>query len=138
MYKFLSDSSVNYGIAGVVVGHEIGHGFDDSGILFSKYGKETILSKKILKSYYQRAECFLDQFDVYYSETRPPPKPTPSEYDYLVCRFFILLDQKCMARKFPNKSLNLSEFQYFAMQKKIWKFSIIFRNNNAKYLSKNR
>ena len=137
MYKFLSDSSVNYGIAGVVVGHEIGHGFDDSGILFSKYGKETILSKKILKSYYQRAECFLDQFDVYYSETRTPPKPTPSEYDYLVCRFFILLDQKCMTRKFPKKVWINQNFS-ISRCKKNWKFSIIFRNNNAKYLSKNR
>lgn len=29
--EFFVSSNVNYGVAGVVVGHEIGHGFDDMG-----------------------------------------------------------------------------------------------------------
>ena len=81
-------SYVNYGIAGVIVGHEMGHGFDPEGIRYSKHGNETILSKSILKNYYQRAECFLDQFEEYYGETRPPPPSTTSEYDFLVRKSF--------------------------------------------------
>ncbi|XP_043277492.1 neprilysin-11-like [Venturia canescens] len=64
--------NVNYGVAGVVVGHEIGHGFDDLSIMYGKDGNKTKLSKSMLMNFYQRAECFLDQFDEYYGETKPP------------------------------------------------------------------
>ncbi|XP_043277427.1 neprilysin-11-like [Venturia canescens] len=64
--------NVNYGIAGVTIGHEIGHGFDNTGIMFSKDGDETDLSEFILRSYYQRAECFINQFDKYYGYTGEP------------------------------------------------------------------
>lgn len=65
----LLSSNINYGIAGVVIGHEIGHGFDDSGIQLGKDGDETKISKAMLELYDKRAECFLNQFNKYYGVT---------------------------------------------------------------------
>ena len=84
------------------------HGYDDISILFSMDRNRKTLSFEVLKKYYQRVECFLDQFDVYNGETRPPPETTPSEYDFQVCTFIKLLDKKFIARTFPNKIFNLS------------------------------
>ena len=82
-------SYVNYGITGVIIGHEMGHGFDDVGIRISQYGNKTTLSKNILQNYYRRAECFLDQFEQYYGETRPPRRFTlPDDYIDMVCWYF--------------------------------------------------
>ncbi|XP_043278236.1 endothelin-converting enzyme homolog [Venturia canescens] len=62
--------TVNYATVGVIVGHEIGHGFDDDGIQFGKDGNKTKLSETMLKSFYRRANCFIDQYEVYYEEPK--------------------------------------------------------------------
>uniref|UniRef100_A0A0C9RQP0 Mmel1_3 protein n=1 Tax=Fopius arisanus TaxID=64838 RepID=A0A0C9RQP0_9HYME len=61
--------NINYGLVGCIVGHEMGHGFDDSGIKLGKDGNETKLSDEMIELYYKRAECFLDQFNGYWGVT---------------------------------------------------------------------
>ncbi|XP_034943177.1 uncharacterized protein [Chelonus insularis] len=71
--------SVNYGVAGVVIGHEIGHAFDDDGITYGENGESTHISKTMLDMYYKRAECFLDQFNEYYGVTEANCNGSKSE-----------------------------------------------------------
>ncbi|XP_015117495.1 neprilysin-4 isoform X2 [Diachasma alloeum] len=61
--------NINYGSIGCIIGHEIGHGFDDNGIKLGKDGKETKWSNNMIEGYYKRAECFLDQFNNYWGVT---------------------------------------------------------------------
>ncbi|XP_014211901.1 neprilysin-4-like isoform X2 [Copidosoma floridanum] len=57
---------LNYGGIGVVIGHEITHGFDDKGRLFDKYGNlHRWWSKDIIDEFNQRATCLIDQYSRY-------------------------------------------------------------------------
>ena len=61
--------AVNYGAIGVVIGHEISHGFDDEGAQFDFLGRlRNWWSDADLKEFQQRAACVADQFDHYYIE----------------------------------------------------------------------
>ncbi|KAA0251949.1 M13 family metallopeptidase [Acidobacteria bacterium ACD] len=61
-----ADDAVNYGAIGVVIGHEMTHGFDDSG---SKYDAEGNLknwwTEEDRKSYEARTDLVVKQFDAY-------------------------------------------------------------------------
>ncbi|XP_074116177.1 membrane metallo-endopeptidase-like 1 [Cotesia typhae] len=63
--------SVNYGMSGTGIGHEMGHGFDVYGINFGDNGTTTQISSKMLSLYYKRAECFLDQYNNYIGVSEP-------------------------------------------------------------------
>ncbi|CAD6215640.1 GSCOCG00000452001-RA-CDS [Cotesia congregata] len=63
--------SVNYGMAGTGIGHEMGHGFDVDGINFGDNGTTTQISSQMLSLYYKRAECFLDQYNNYIGVSEP-------------------------------------------------------------------
>ena len=61
--------AVNYGAIGVVIGHEISHGFDDEGAQFDFLGRlRNWWTEADLKDFQQRAACVADQFDHYYIE----------------------------------------------------------------------
>lgn len=64
-FDFKQPWYANYGIIGVIMSHEINHGFDILGRLFNKYGGFAEWSRKMLKAYDRRAECFMDQFTRY-------------------------------------------------------------------------
>jgi len=58
--------AVNYGAIGVVIGHEISHGFDDQGAQFDATGKlENWWSPKDLDNFHARTACVAHQFDGY-------------------------------------------------------------------------
>lgn len=58
--------SLNYGGIGVVIGHEITHGFDDRGRQFDKNGNLNQWWKpEDVSKFYQRASCMLDQYGEY-------------------------------------------------------------------------
>ncbi|KAI9550727.1 hypothetical protein GHT06_006121 [Daphnia sinensis] len=59
-------ASMNYGGIGVVIGHEITHGFDDKGRQNDKYGNTANWwTENTLKQYQLRAKCFEDKYNNY-------------------------------------------------------------------------
>lgn len=58
--------SLNYGGIGVVIGHEITHGFDDKGRQFDKDGNMVQWwNDNTIRSFRQRAQCIVDQYSRY-------------------------------------------------------------------------
>lgn len=61
--------AVNYGAIGVVIGHEISHGFDDQGAQYDYLGRlRNWWTDADLKQFQQRGACVVDQFDHYFIE----------------------------------------------------------------------
>jgi putative endopeptidase len=61
--------AVNYGAIGVVIGHEISHGFDDQGAQFDAQGRlDNWWSKDDLAKFQARGQCVADQFEHYFIE----------------------------------------------------------------------
>jgi endothelin-converting enzyme/putative endopeptidase len=61
--------AVNYGAIGVVIGHEITHGFDDQGAKFDADGKlASWWTADDLAHFQERGRCVADQFDGYFIE----------------------------------------------------------------------
>src|SRR5262249_19467401 len=59
----------NYGSIGVVIGHEISHGFDDQGAQFDAQGRlNNWWTPDDLKRFQERTECVAHQFDNYFIE----------------------------------------------------------------------
>ncbi|KAI8436146.1 hypothetical protein MSG28_004235 [Choristoneura fumiferana] len=58
--------SLNYGGIGVVIGHEITHGFDDKGRLFDCNGNlHRWWSDSAIEAFHHRAQCLIDQYGRY-------------------------------------------------------------------------
>jgi len=67
--------AVNYGAIGVVIGHEISHGFDDQGAQFDYLGRlRNWWTDADLKNFQARGACVADQFDHYYRRRRSPQR----------------------------------------------------------------
>jgi putative endopeptidase len=61
--------AVDYGAIGVVIGHEISHGFDDEGAQFDYLGRlRNWWTGTDLKDFQARGACVADQFDHYFIE----------------------------------------------------------------------
>jgi putative endopeptidase len=61
--------AINYGGIGVVIGHEISHGFDDQGAQFDAQGRlNNWWSEADLKNFHERTACVARQFDSYFIE----------------------------------------------------------------------
>jgi putative endopeptidase len=61
--------AVNYGAIGVVIGHEISHGFDDQGAKYDATGRlNNWWTADDLKRFRERTQCVSDQFDGYFIE----------------------------------------------------------------------
>ena len=60
------DDAVNYGAIGVVIGHEMTHGFDDQGRNYDKYGNLNNWWKdEDAKAFDTKAQFIVDQFNAY-------------------------------------------------------------------------
>ncbi|KAL5013753.1 hypothetical protein ScPMuIL_008023 [Solemya velum] len=58
--------SLNYGGIGVVIGHEITHGFDDKGRQYDKEGNMKQWWKNVtIEAFQERAQCIVDQYSKY-------------------------------------------------------------------------
>jgi len=61
--------AINYGSIGVVIGHEISHGFDDQGAQFDAQGRlNNWWTADDLKRFQSRTSCVAHQFDNYFIE----------------------------------------------------------------------
>lgn len=65
-FNFEADDAINYGAIGGVIGHEITHGFDDSGSRFDADGNLKMWwTPEDRKKFDERAACVIKQFDSY-------------------------------------------------------------------------
>jgi putative endopeptidase len=61
--------AINYGAIGVVIGHEISHGFDDQGAQFDAEGKlNNWWTDEDLQKFRARGQCVVDQYEAYFIE----------------------------------------------------------------------
>jgi predicted metalloendopeptidase len=61
-----ANDAVNYGAIGLVVGHELTHGFDDEGRQYDAKGNLTDWwSKAVGEEFVRRADCVVKQYDAY-------------------------------------------------------------------------
>jgi putative endopeptidase len=64
MFDLSADDALNYGAIGAVIGHEMGHGFDDQGSKFDAEGNlKNWWTADDLKTFQARAACVVDQFN---------------------------------------------------------------------------
>jgi putative endopeptidase len=65
-FDFTADDAVNYGAIGAVIGHEISHGFDDSGRQYDAKGNlRDWWTAEDAKNYKERAACIERQFSAF-------------------------------------------------------------------------
>ncbi len=61
--------AVNYGAIGVVIGHEVSHGFDDQGAQYDADGRlDNWWTPEDLKRFQARGQCVVNQFESYFIE----------------------------------------------------------------------
>lgn len=61
--------AVNYGAIGVIIGHEISHGFDDQGAQYDAQGRlRNWWTDEDLKRFQERTACVVAQFEEYFIE----------------------------------------------------------------------
>jgi putative endopeptidase len=64
-----ADDAINYGAIGAVIGHEITHGYDDSGANFDARGNlENWWTESDKKNFDARSECVVNQFTSFEAE----------------------------------------------------------------------
>lgn len=65
-FDFQADDAINYGAIGVVIGHELTHGFDDSGSQYDGDGNQKMWwTEPDRKQFEERANCVTEQFNGY-------------------------------------------------------------------------
>ncbi len=68
-FSMQSNDAVNYGAIGVVIGHEISHGFDDQGAQFDAQGRlNNWWTEDDLKKFREKTACVASQYDNYFVE----------------------------------------------------------------------
>jgi len=61
-----ADPAVNFGAIGAFIGHEMGHGFDDQGIIYDSEGRmRNWWSATALEQFHKRAQALVGQYDAY-------------------------------------------------------------------------
>src|SRR4029077_6107156 len=69
MFNVDADDAINYGAIGVVIGHEISHGYDDQGSQYDATGRlKNWWTPDDRKQFLARAQCVVDQFESYFIE----------------------------------------------------------------------
>jgi len=59
--------ALNYGAIGSILGHELSHGFDNSGRLYDSDGNlQQLWTNESVTEYTKKAQCFIDHYNTYY------------------------------------------------------------------------
>jgi endothelin-converting enzyme/putative endopeptidase len=65
-FELDATDAVNYGAIGVVIGHEVSHGFDDEGAQYDFDGRlHDWWTKGDFEAFRKRGQCVVDQFDAF-------------------------------------------------------------------------
>ncbi len=74
-FSMSANDAVNYGAIGVVIGHEISHGFDDQGAQYDAQGRlQNWWSDEDLKKFQAKTACVVNQYDHYEVEAGVPQR----------------------------------------------------------------
>lgn len=69
VFNMEATDAVNYGAIGVIIGHEISHGFDDQGAQYAADGRlDNWWTPEDFKKFQERGQCVVTQFDNYFIE----------------------------------------------------------------------
>lgn len=69
VFNMEATDAVNYGAIGVIIGHEISHGFDDQGAQYAADGRlDNWWTPEDYKKFQERGQCVVTQFDNYVIE----------------------------------------------------------------------
>jgi putative endopeptidase len=69
VFNMEATDAVNYGAIGVIIGHEISHGFDDQGAQYAADGRlNNWWTAEDYKHFQERGQCVVKQFDNYFIE----------------------------------------------------------------------
>jgi putative endopeptidase len=69
LFNVHSSVAANYGATGATIGHEMTHGFDDSGSQYDELGNlKNWWSEASAKTYKEKAQCLIKQFSAYTSD----------------------------------------------------------------------
>jgi putative endopeptidase len=61
-----ADPAVNFGAIGAIVGHEMGHGFDDQGIIYDSTGRlRNWWSEQSLQQFHTRSQALVEQYNAF-------------------------------------------------------------------------
>jgi endothelin-converting enzyme/putative endopeptidase len=61
-----ADPAVNFGAIGGIIGHEMGHGFDDQGIIYDSQGRmRNWWSAESLQQFHSRAQALIEQYNAF-------------------------------------------------------------------------
>ena len=61
-----ADAAVNFGAIGAILGHEMGHAFDDQGIIYDSDGRmRNWWSASSLEEFHRRTRALVDQYDAF-------------------------------------------------------------------------
>jgi len=66
-YGKLMDDAVNYGAIGVVIGHELTHGFDDQGRKYDAEATSAIGGLRGCQEFEKRADCTANEYSSFVS-----------------------------------------------------------------------
>lgn len=66
LYNLNSPRSFNFGSFGMIVGHELTHGFDNKGRNFDKFGNmQNWWSNESAEAFDQHSQCYDDQYSAF-------------------------------------------------------------------------
>lgn len=69
MFFFFKLRVLNYGAIGTILGHELTHGFDNSGRLYDGDGNyRRWWTNDTILEYKDKADCFVEHYGTYYEE----------------------------------------------------------------------
>ncbi|XP_014469079.1 PREDICTED: endothelin-converting enzyme 1-like isoform X2 [Dinoponera quadriceps] len=57
--------AINYGAIGMIIGHELAHSVDSTGMKYNKFGNEITMDVETAQAYKERMKCFIDQYNNY-------------------------------------------------------------------------